>query len=71
MCNISKALFLFTEGEDIVLETLGSPAMVTELLQVVLGIGFGFAPCALRSQTSDTLTLGLGSGPLSVASCPE
>lgn len=45
--------------------------MITELLQVVLGIGFGFAPCALRSQTSDTLTLGLGSGPLSVASCPE
>jgi len=64
-------LFLFTEGENIVLEMLGSPAMRTELLQLVLGTGFGFAPSALRSQTSDTLILGLGSGSLCVTTCPK
>lgn len=42
---------MFTEGENIVLETPGSYAMRT--VPVVLGTEFGFAPCA--NQTLDIL----------------
>lgn len=47
---------MFTEGENMVLETPGLSAMRT--IPVVLGTGFGFAPCA--SQTSDMLVWVLG-----------
>lgn len=60
--SISKAFFkfiffyVFTEGENIVLETPDSSA--TRTVPVVLGAGFGFAPGA--SQTSDMLVWALG-----------
>lgn len=47
---------MFTEGKNIVLETPGSSA--TRTVPVLLGTGFGFAPCA--SQTSDMLVWALG-----------
>lgn len=47
---------MFTEGENIMLEIPGSSAVRT--VPVVLGTGFGFAPCA--SQTSDMLVWALG-----------
>lgn len=47
---------MFTERENIVLETPGLSA--TRTVPVVLGTGFGFSPCA--SQTSDMLVWALG-----------
>lgn len=47
-----KLLFLFSKRENIVLTTLGSPAMRTGPLQV-LGITFGFAVLCAYSKNQE------------------